>query len=77
MRPCFGCTKELLQAKVKAVYYLHDWPQPNPDQQTQYELLQGRIPEGIRQLEIEDPEADWAVSKKAPSPGETGHEPPP
>ena len=28
MRPCFGCTKELLQARVQAVYFLHDWAHP-------------------------------------------------
>src|SRR5690606_7326179 len=25
MRPCFGCSKELLQAKIAKVCYLHDW----------------------------------------------------
>jgi deoxycytidylate deaminase len=28
MRPCFGCTKELLQAKIRSVYYIHDWKHP-------------------------------------------------
>ncbi len=73
MRPCFGCTKELLQAKIKAVYYLHDWQLPDAEQKVQYELLQSRIPEGIRNLKMNDPDAHWALSKKAPSPSETGH----
>ena|SRR5579872_1325973 len=25
MRPCFGCAKEMLQAQVRSVYYLHEW----------------------------------------------------
>ena len=29
MRPCFGCTKEMLQAKVRKVCYLHDWAHPD------------------------------------------------
>ena len=73
MRPCFGCTKELLQAKINAVYYMHDWKYPDPTLNAQYELLQGRIPEGIRKLDVNDPDAAWAISKKASDPGETGH----
>ncbi len=25
MRPCFDCTKSLFQAKVRGIYYLHEW----------------------------------------------------
>src|SRR3972149_5411208 len=25
LQPCFGCMKEMLQAKVRRVYYLHPW----------------------------------------------------
>jgi dCMP deaminase len=62
MRPCFGCTKELLQAQVEAVFFLHDWAHPDAEKQAQYQLLQGRFPGGIRQLSIPDPEAEWAVT---------------
>lgn len=64
MRPCFGCTKELLQAKVRAVYYLHDWSHPNPDPELhrQYEVLQAHFADGVHQIELKDPDADWAVS---------------
>jgi len=67
MRPCFGCTKEMLQAKVEAVYYLHDWGHPNPAHQAEYERLQGRFSNGIHHLEMEDPDVGWAVSKRPPS----------
>ena len=62
MRPCFGCSKELLQAKVKAVYYLHDWVYPNTERQQSYLDLQSHIPGGIYGMSIEDDEAVWAVS---------------
>jgi len=70
MRPCFGCTKELLQAKVHAVYYLHDWAHPDSRHQAEYEKLQARFPGGIRRLETPDPEAAWAVATKPLKPSE-------
>lgn len=65
MRPCFGCTKEMLQARVSAVYYLHDWTHPDPQHNAEFEKIQARFPGGIRRLEMEDPDADWAVSALA------------
>lgn len=62
LRPCFGCTKELLQAKIAAVCYLHEWTYPDPVMQQEYERLQSYIPGGIRRVAIEDPDAEWAVS---------------
>jgi dCMP deaminase len=78
MRPCFGCTKELLQAQTHAVYYLHDWTHPDAEKQAQYQLLQSRFPGGIRQLEISDPDAQWALTNRRASeaikPDESGHQ---
>ena len=62
MRPCFGCSKELLHAKVAGVRYLHDWRHPDSDLQAEYENVQARFPEGVRQIAVEDAERDWAVS---------------
>jgi len=76
MRPCFGCTKELLQAKVGSVYYLHGWAHPNAEHQAEYERLQSRFPGGIRQLELEDPDREWAITTRrvpAPDSDESGH----
>jgi dCMP deaminase len=76
MRPCFGCTKEMLQAKVNSVYYIHDWTHPDRDKRSEYERLQGCFPGGIRQLKVIDPDQDWAISsKQAQTLGreETGH----
>lgn len=60
LRPCFDCTKAMLQAKVLAVYYLHDWQHPINELHEQYMLLQSKFPEGVHQVGIFDPEADWA-----------------
>jgi dCMP deaminase len=73
MRPCFGCTKELLQAKVKSVFYMHDWKHPDPDVWHEYEKLQQRFPGGIRKLEMDDPDKDWAVGTKPKPPEDSGH----
>jgi dCMP deaminase len=62
MRPCFGCTKEMLQAHIDAVFFLHDWSHPDETKRAEYERLQARFPGGIRQLPVEDPDAAWAVT---------------
>jgi dCMP deaminase len=71
MRPCFGCAKEMLQAQVHAIYYLHEW---NPvakedvlkttEQQREYEKLLLRFPGGLHALRMPDPVQKWAVSTK-------------
>ena len=63
MRPCFGCTKELLQARVNAVHYLHEWEYPDPEMQEQYIYLQDQFAGGMNQIPVEDDEAEWAVAK--------------
>jgi len=74
MRPCFGCAKEMLQAQVRSVYYLHEWtPSAKEDvlktaaQTAEYEKLMIRFPGGVHQLDIPDPDLQWAVSKKTPA----------
>ncbi len=78
MRPCFGCTKELLQARIHAVYFIHDWSHPDTAKQAHYTLLQSRFPGGIRQLGITDPDAEWAVTSRRNVsrrlPDELGHD---
>jgi dCMP deaminase len=72
LRPCFGCTKEALQAKVERIYYLHDWKHPDEKVQAQYERIQSKLPGGVRPLHgIEDP-----LAQRSTAPLEaTGHEP--
>lgn len=72
MRPCFGCTKEMLQAEINKVNYLHDW-YPAADLSRQYEIIQGGFIEGVHQLEISDPRVEWAYPRGLRSRPETGH----
>lgn len=66
LRPCFDCTKAALQAKVAAIYYLHEWQYPIEELQEQYELLQSTFPDGVNKVDLEDPEKDWANPKRQP-----------
>src|SRR5688572_8784768 len=77
MQPCFGCAKEMLQAKIKKVFYLHPWTYPDQAVHAEYEKVLARFPEGLHNLEVADPDAEWAISKvreaeTVPS-DETGH----
>ena len=80
MQPCFGCTKEMLQAGISRVFYIHDWSHPDPHSRAEYARLQARFPGGIHRFEVEDADRDWAVSAARPDPSlpldETGHPPP-
>lgn len=74
MRPCFGCAKEMLQANIRSIYYLHEWsPSPHEDavkaekQRAQYDKLMTRFPGGVHQLQMDDPDREWAVSRKGPA----------
>ena len=66
MQPCFGCAKELAQAKISRVVYLHPWiptdidPQMDKMKKVEYEKIMARI--NVRQLLIPDPRAEWAVT---------------
>ena len=72
MRPCFGCAKELLQAGVEAVRYLHDWRHPDDRVWAEYERLQARFSAGVKQVITDDPDTEWAVSAARESES-TGH----
>ncbi len=63
MRPCFDCSKALLQAKIKSVYYLHDWMHPLEELQAQYMLIQNAFEGGVHQIDMADPDEDWANGK--------------
>jgi dCMP deaminase len=60
LRPCFDCTKSSLQAKIRAVYYLHNWEHPMTELREQYDLLQQEFAGRVHQVLIEDADADWA-----------------
>ncbi len=64
MQPCFSCMKEMLQAGIQRVFYLHEWKHPDAAYRAEYEKLQSRFLQGVRRLEMEDGDADWAVSTR-------------
>jgi len=64
--PCFGCLKEMLQAGISEVYYLHPWSSPRDEnQQRQYQALQNAIEHGVHQLNIPDEREAWAKGAAA------------
>jgi dCMP deaminase len=73
LRPCFGCTKELLQARVSGVFYLHEWRHPDEKLWRQYMLLQARFAGGVRRVVLHDPDVAWAVPTTAVGGLDTGH----
>jgi dCMP deaminase len=60
-QPCFGCLKEMLQAGIVGVYYLHPWSHPDPAVHAEYDKLLAKFSEGVRRLEMPDPDEEWAV----------------
>ncbi len=71
LRPCFNCAKELIQARVHAVFYLHDWKHPDDELWQQYRLLEQKFAGGVSHIEIPDPDAEWAISGLRPAPATT------
>ncbi len=66
MQPCFGCAKELAQAKIQQIVYLHAWvpsdadPEMDQRKKAEYDKIMAKI--NVKQLKIEDPRAEWAVT---------------
>lgn len=61
IRPCFGCAKELLQARVLGIRFLHSWsPRTEPLLDTYLNVL-GRFPDGVVAVPFDDPDQVWAM----------------
>jgi dCMP deaminase len=66
MQPCFGCAKELLQAHVERVVYMHAWapsdvdPEMDSRKKAEYEKITSRF--DVKRLQLTDPRAEWAVT---------------
>jgi dCMP deaminase len=59
----------MLQAKVQAIYYIHDWQHPIRALREQYEQIQERL--GVHQLNVPDPDEKWANTRGAQPPPKT------
>src|SRR5438128_1210370 len=51
-QPCFNCLKEMLQAGIQTVYYLHSWVPSDPEFVSQYQILRSKMPGGLIQLKV-------------------------
>ena len=73
LQPCFGCLKELLQAKISDVCYLQPWQSQFA---AQYAALERHLGAGhVRQVSAIDPDAAWAQGGARASGERTqGHE---
>jgi dCMP deaminase len=67
MQPCFGCAKELLQARITKVSYIHAWvptdidPKMDKAKKAEYEKLLAKL--HVEHLKsFKDPAKNWAVS---------------
>ena len=58
-QPCFGCAKEMLQARIQRVFYLHTWD-PEQDLRSEYKKILKAIPEVCR-IDVSDPHKDWSL----------------
>jgi dCMP deaminase len=80
MEPCYGCLKELLQARVKRIVYLHPWqpsdadPQMDSEKKAEHDKILACFTS--EQLAMQDKRKEWAVTKlrkaAAPSPAGDG-----
>jgi dCMP deaminase len=66
-QPCFGCLKEMLQAKISQVYYIHQWTSPrSQEQEQQYKRLMEEFEHGVFSIEMDDPRKSWALAAGTP-----------
>jgi dCMP deaminase len=67
MQPCFGCAKEIVQARIDKVSYLHPWVPTDVDpvmdkaKKAEYEKIFAKL--HVERIEsFEDPVQQWAVT---------------
>jgi dCMP deaminase len=66
MQPCFGCAKEIVQARIAKVFYLHAWvpksDDPEMDIAMKEEYAKITAETHMKQIKYSDPVAAWAVT---------------
>ncbi len=68
-QPCFGCLKEMLQARISGVYYRNPWSAKcDPEQDRQHKSLQEAFERGVHQLDVPDPREEWARASTSATP---------
>ena len=72
IQPCFGCLKEMVQARIEGVRYRHSWSHPDKSLKAQYEMLKAQFRQGVKQILTPDPREAWALGR-GPGGSDTGH----
>lgn len=67
MQPCFGCAKELVQARIAKVFYVHKWVPGDADDPVMDAAMKAEYAKIIaktdmKQIEYNDPVDRWAVT---------------
>jgi len=75
LKPCFGCAKEALQAKVEAVYYMTEWTPSAREVEQEYKRILLRFPKGVRQIDLEPAALTLAPDEEKEPLQDTGHRP--
>lgn len=60
LAPCITCAKEMLQAKVKRVVYIHVFEYTKEEYKGQHKKLLDAFSDGVKQVKIKDPRKKWA-----------------
>ncbi len=53
-KPCFGCIKELLQARIIGVIYLHEWVSLDSQHKEDYKTIVEHFPKGLKQINFQE-----------------------
>ena len=78
-KPCFGCTKEMVQVKNERVVYLNEWKPHDKDsillkkKLIEYQKILSAIPE-VCHLDLEDEPREWAKGLNSTGPDMQGHQ---
>jgi dCMP deaminase len=75
VKPCFGCAKEALQAKVEAIYYMAEWEPKGDEVAAEYKRILLRFPKGVRKVDLEPAALMLAVDETGEPLADTGHRP--
>ena len=72
IQPCFGCLKEMVQARIEGIRFRHPWSHPDKSLRPQYEMLKAQFRQGVKLIRTPDPGEAWALGK-GPKASDTGH----
>ncbi|MBI3122461.1 MAG: dCMP deaminase family protein, partial [candidate division NC10 bacterium] len=72
LQPCFGCLKEMAQARIHGIRFRHPWSHPDQSLKPQYDVLKNRFEKGVKQIFTPDPREAWALGR-GPRASDTGH----